>query len=60
MTDHPSTATNESAKNPNGQSGSMAGAAVRPVNQPSMDLMNTKNVAVSPTSETGHRCYDNK
>lgn len=60
MTDMPSTATNESAKNPNGQSGSMAGCAVRPHDQPSQDLLNTKNVAVSPTSERGHHCYDSK
>lgn len=58
MTDMPSTAVNESAKNPNGQSHTMAHCPVRAHDQPSQDLLNTKNVAVSPTSERGYKRFD--
>lgn len=58
MTDSPSTVVNENAKNPNGQKHTMANCDVRPHNQPSQDLLNTKNVAISPTSHRGYTPAD--
>jgi len=58
MTDSPSTVVNESAKNPNGQLHSMANCDVRPHNQPSQDLLTTKNCAISPISTRGYNRAD--
>lgn len=58
MTEKPSTAVNEMAKNPNGQKASMSNCDVRPHDQPSQDMLTTKNVAISPTSDKGFTCRD--
>lgn len=52
-----STAINETAKNPNGQRGTMAGAPVGTPGKP-MDLHSSKDIAISPTSTQGYRPFD--
>lgn len=49
---------NESAKNPNGQRGTMSGAVVGAFNPPNAEMHVTKNITISPTSDLGHRRFD--
>lgn len=58
MTDKPSTQTNESSKNPNGQRHTMANAPVRSWMPEAADLSATVNKAVDPMSNTGHARLD--
>lgn len=54
----PSTAVNKSAQDPNGQRKTMSGAPVGKCDPPNAGMHTTKNIAISPTSDLGHRRFD--
>lgn len=54
----PSTTVNKSAQDPNGQRSTMSGAPVGAFNPPNAGMHTTKNIAISPTSDLGHRRFD--
>lgn len=55
--DSPSTTTNKSAQNPNGQRGTMAGTTGN-FTPPNAELNSSKNIQIDPTSDLGHRRFD--
>jgi hypothetical protein len=52
MSDSPSTATGDSAKNPEGQKASMAGSTGC-FNPPNQDMHSSKNMQIDPTGSLG-------